>query len=176
MTLTRTLLRATVREESTRGRKSPSQVLAQVNDLLIPDTQRGMFVTAFYAVLSPQDGLLTYANAGHNPPLVLRAGSKQLEHLRRGGMALGVVKGTRSEEHEIALNRGDRIVFYTDGVTEAISPQGELYGSQRLCELLASAGGTAQDTLDVVDAAVRAHIGAAPPSDDLTLIVLRRTD
>jgi sigma-B regulation protein RsbU (phosphoserine phosphatase) len=176
MTLTRTLLRATVREESTRGQKSPSQVLAQVNDLLVPDTRHGMFVTAFYAVLSPQGGLLTYANAGHNSPLVLRAGSEQLEHLDRGGMALGVVKGTHSEEHAITLNHGDRVLFYTDGVTEAISPQGELYGNQRLYQLLASTGGTAQDTLDVVDAAVRAHIGAASPSDDLTLIVLRRLE
>jgi sigma-B regulation protein RsbU (phosphoserine phosphatase) len=177
MTLTRTLLRATVREESSHSQKPPSDVLAQVNDLLVPDTRRGMFVTAFYAVLSPQDGHLDYANAGHNSPLVLRAGSGQIERLNRGGMALGVVTGTRAEDHSTVLNPGDCIVLYTDGVTEATSPQGELYGSQRLRELLLSTSRqTAQGILDQIDSAVRKHIGAAPPSDDLTLIVLRRLE
>jgi len=177
MTLTRTLLRAAVREGSAHRSRSPSEVLAQVNDLLIPDTKRGMFVTAFYAVLSPQDGHLAYANAGHNSPLVLRAGSDQLECLNRGGMALGVVKGTQSTEHTIVLNPGDCVVFYTDGVTEAISPQGELYGIQRLNELLLSTQErTAQGLLEEIDSAVRTHLGVASPSDDLTIIVLRRLE
>ena len=90
-------------------------------------------------------------------------------------MALGVVQGTQSEEYSIALQPGDCIVFYTDGLTEAISPQGILYGNQRLDTLLQGIEAhTAHGILDEIDAAVRAHIGTAPPSDDLTLIVLRR--
>jgi sigma-B regulation protein RsbU (phosphoserine phosphatase) len=176
MTLTRTLIRATVREERADRQNTPSDVLAQVNDLLIPDTKRGMFVTAFYGVLSPQDGRLTYANAGHNSPIVLRADSGRLDSLNRGGMALGVMPGVTSEEFSTLLQPGDCVVFYTDGVTEAISPQGVLYGDARLHALLQeTTAQTAQDILDKVDTAVRAHIGVAMPSDDLTLIVLRRS-
>jgi len=84
MALTRTLVRAAVAENL-----SPAEVLKRVNDLLIPDTRQGMFVTAVYAVLDQDNGEITYANAGHNPPLWIHS-SKQTEKLTRTGIALGV--------------------------------------------------------------------------------------
>ena len=170
MVLTRTLIRAAALENA-----SPSAVLARVNDLLVPDAQHGMFVTAFYAVLSLDTGALTYANAGHNCPLLLRSGARTVEELSKGGMALGVLEGERMKEHSAVLEPGDCVVFYTDGVTEAYSPEQGLYGDDQFRLVIeASAGRSAQAVLEAIDRSVLAHMGSAPPSDDLTLMVLRR--
>jgi sigma-B regulation protein RsbU (phosphoserine phosphatase) len=172
MALTRTLMRAAALEEV-----SPAAALARVNDLLVPDAHQGMFVTAVYAVLSLDTGRLTYANAGHNLPLLLRSGTGELEWLSKGGMALGVLEGVRLEEHAISLEPGDSLVFYTDGVTEAFSPGGDIYGEERLrATLWAAKSGSAQAVLDAIDASVVAFAGDAPPSDDRTLMVLRRME
>ncbi len=170
MALTRTLMRAAAREKM-----SPAAALAHVNDLLVPDAQHGMFVTIFYAVLSLETGELVYANAGHNPPLLLRSRTRELERLTKGGMALGVLGGTQLEERAVSLDPGDCVVFYTDGITEAFSPEGDMYGEGRLQEtVLAAAAGSARMILDAIDGSVVAFSGNAPLSDDRTLMVLRR--
>jgi len=170
MALTRTLMRAAALEET-----SPAAALARVNDLLVPDAHGGMFVTLFYAILSLETGELTYANAGHNQPLLLRSGAGKLEQLVKGEMVLGVMAGMRYEEHVVSLEPGDYVLFYTDGVTEAFSPEGEIYGDERLRALIqAAAGNSAQEMLDDIDDSVAAFIGDAAPSDDRTTMVLRR--
>ena len=170
MALTRALVRAAALEE-----KSPAAALARVNDLLVPDAQHGMFVTAVYAVLSFETGELVYANAGHNLPLLLRSRTGELEQFGKGGMALGVLEGTRLEEQSAFLEPGDDLVFYTDGVTEAFSPQDDIYGEERLrATIQAAAGSSAQALLDSIDDSVRVFVGDTPPSDDLTLMVLHR--
>jgi serine phosphatase RsbU (regulator of sigma subunit) len=170
MALTRTLVRAAALEET-----SPAAAMARVNDLLVPDAQSGMFVTAIYAVLSLETGELAYANAGHNLPLLLRSRTRELEQLEKGGMALGVLEGVRITEHSVSLEPGDSLVFYTDGITEAFSPDDEQYGEERLRAVIHSTGDAcAQATLDSIDAAVDAFIADATPSDDRTLMVLRR--
>ena len=170
MVLTRTWLRAVAQETP-----SPAAVLAQVNDHLVPDAKRGMFVTAFYAVLTPESGELVYANAGHNPPVIQRGSSREIELLETGGIALGVVAGARSDDHTCHLEPGDRAVFYTDGVTEAMSPEGNLYGMEQLERIVQrTAAGDAQHLLQAIDRSVAAHASTAPASDDLTLIVLQR--
>jgi serine phosphatase RsbU (regulator of sigma subunit) len=170
MVLTRTLVRAAALEQT-----SPAAVLAQVNDLLVPDARQGMFVTAFYGVLSPDTGELAYANAGHNPPVLLRSRTGALEQLARGGMALGVLPAHQAKEQVVTLERGDCVVFYTDGLTEAFSPQGHLYGEAGLRTAIRAAKGTSAKTmLEALDSSVREHIGTASPSDDLTLIVMHR--
>ena len=170
MALTRTLMRAAALEEM-----SPAAALARVNDLLVPDAQHGMFVTAIYAVLSLGTGELAYANAGHNLPLLLRPGTGKLELFDKGGMALGVLEGMQWPERVISLGPGDSLVFYTDGITEAFSPEGEMYGEERLrATVQATDGGSAQAILDAIDASVVAFIGDGSPSDDRTLMVLRR--
>jgi sigma-B regulation protein RsbU (phosphoserine phosphatase) len=170
MALTRTLMRAAALEE-----KSPAAALACVNDLLVPDAHHGMFVTAIYATLSLDTGELIYANAGHNLPLLVRARTRQLEQFKKGGMALGVLEGVQSEEHVVRLEPGDHLVFYTDGITEAFSPEGELYGEGRLRTAIQSAGDSAaQAMLDAIERSVTAFAGDVPLSDDRTLMVLHR--
>jgi sigma-B regulation protein RsbU (phosphoserine phosphatase) len=170
MALTRALVRAAALEDV-----SPAAVLARVNDLLVPDAQQGMFVTAVYAVLSLETGHLAYANAGHNLPLLLRSRARELEQLGKGGMALGVLEGTRLEERVISLERGDYLVFYTDGVTEAFSAEEEIYGEGRLRAIIQAAdGGSVQAMLDAINDSVTAFVGDNPPSDDITLMVLHR--
>ena len=170
MALTRALVRAAALEET-----SPAAALARANDLLVPDAQHGMFVTAVYAVLSLETGELAYANAGHNPPLLLRSRTRELKRFGTGGIALGVLEGIRLEERTVSLEPGDHLIFYTDGVTEAFSPQDEIYSEERLrATIQAADGGSAQAMLDTIDDSVIAFVGDTPPSDDLTLMVLRR--
>ena len=170
MSLTRTLVRAAALDAA-----SPAGALARVNDLLVPDAQDGMFVSAFYAVLSLQTGQLAYASAGHNPPLLLRPRTGEEEWLRTEGMVLGVLEGIHFGERIVALEPGDVLVFYTDGVTEAFSPGGDIYGEGRLQAAIEAAADTpAQAMLEAICASVSDFVGDNPPSDDLTLMVLRR--
>ncbi len=170
MALTRTLMRAAALEE-----RSPAAALERVNHLLTPDAKHGMFVTAIYGVLSLETGELAYANAGHHPPLLLRSGWEDVQQFEKGGMALGVLADIEFEQEVITLGPGDTVVLYTDGVTEAFSPAGEIYGPRRLRESIrAAADSSAQTMLDRMTSAVLDFYGDAPPSDDLTVMVLRR--
>jgi serine phosphatase RsbU (regulator of sigma subunit) len=170
MALTRTLFRATVADGA-----SPAQALARMNDLLLPDTRTGMFVTAVYGVLDPATGDFTYANAGHNPPLWIRPG-QQVEALPRTSMALGVMESAAVDQRTIRLRSGESLLLYTDGLTEAFSPAGELFGEGRLLRTLRKlAASSAEDTLESIHSSLRAFIGQLPLSDDLTMVLLRRT-
>lgn len=179
MTLVRTLVRATMQEID-----SPSDVLDRVNDIIVPEAPRGMFVTILYAVLDLDTGEMEYANAGHNPALVLRAAACQVERLERSGMALGVQEGNHLLKYKLRLAPGDYVVFYTDGVTEAVSAEGDFFGEQRLHALVQNAACqaalppeelTADEMLNQIDSAVQDFVGQADPSDDLTLLVLKRS-
>jgi serine phosphatase RsbU (regulator of sigma subunit)/putative methionine-R-sulfoxide reductase with GAF domain len=171
MTLVRTLIRAAIKEEY-----SPASVLARVNDLLVPDAKQGMFVTVVYAVISLSSGLLCYANAGHNPPLIRRAETGEFEELKRSGMALGVLEGIELAEKQIQLQPNDFILFYTDGLTEAFSPREELYGVERLRHTLLNLGSTetASSVIEKIETSVNTFVQGMPRSDDLTLAVLIR--
>ena len=168
MALTRTLVRAAVLQTD-----SPAKALAQVNDLLYPDCEQGMFVTAVYGALDPKTGIFTYANAGHNPPLWIHGG--QIDLLTRTGIALGVIETSEMSERSVNLAAGDLLMFYTDGITEAFSASGEIFGDERLKQLLLSLDiHTAEEILNLIDAEVNLFIGDYPVSDDITLIALRR--
>ncbi len=177
MTLMRTLIRATAQEET-----SPARVLERVNNLLAPDVRNGMFVTAVYVVLSANGRELLYANAGHNLPLVRRSQAAEgeplsaVEALPRCGMALGIEEGTRIREERLSLGVGDLLILYTDGVTESFSPEGEMYGEERL-HLVVHAADTssANAMLEAIDDSVNAFSASEYPSDDLTLMVLKVT-
>jgi serine phosphatase RsbU (regulator of sigma subunit) len=170
MALTRTLVRAAVSETS-----SPAEALQRVNNLIIPNNQQEMFVTAVYAVLSLETGELTYANAGHNPPLWMRTRRDEIESLTRTGMALGVVEGALIEERTIHLEPDDNLLLYTDGLTEAFSPQEELFGVERLRQIIqANLTLSARELLGTIEAAVNTHMGLLPPDDDLTMLAVRR--
>ena len=160
-----------------RSQKQPlaGTGLTSVNDLLVPDAKKGMFVTAFYAVLSPDSGQIVYANAGHNPPLLCRAEEGTTRTAGKGGIALGVIEGDHFRDRTIVLQPGDTVVFYTDGITEAMSPDGALFGEERLLETVHSQGTCDADTtLNAIEESVVSHRSTAPTSDDITLLVLQR--
>jgi len=169
MALTRTLVRAAVIETT-----SPARALQRVNELLIPDTQQGMFVSAVYAVVDLETGTLTYANAGHNPPLWIRQGT--VERLTRTAVVLGVTTDTPITERSITLQPGDTVFFYTDGLTEAFAADDEMFGEKRLIEIVSSQPATsAEELLDILEARLNEFLDLSALSDDLTMLVLRYT-
>lgn len=169
MALTRTLVRAAVIEDT-----SPAEAMERVNNLLIPDTRQGMFVTAVYAVLDMEKNELTYVNAGHNPPLWVRRDG-EIQRLTRTAIALGVVMGEPVEQRTIKFESGDNLLLYTDGLTESFNTEGVFYGENRLLESITSSTCTsASDLLDVVEKSLLNFVQDVPPADDLTMLVLRR--
>jgi serine phosphatase RsbU (regulator of sigma subunit)/uncharacterized protein YigA (DUF484 family) len=170
MILIRTLIRAAAKEKM-----SPSAVLKQVNELMIPDSKHGMFVTVFYAVFSVSSGKLVYANAGHNPPLVKRVNQNGFTELTRTGIALGIFDEIDVYDRELLLNPGDWILFYTDGVTEAFSAKEEMFGKQRLFDLLEKDRFiSSSNLLDRIVGSVNEFIQGVDLSDDVTLAAIYR--
>jgi serine phosphatase RsbU (regulator of sigma subunit) len=170
MALSRTLMRTFAVQHP----DLPEQVCALTNQRIIEDAGDNMFVTAFYGVLDPPSGRLTYANAGHNPPLLLRAGSQTPEKLTRTGAALGIMEDLTWQSESVTLHPGDVLVLYTDGVTEAQNAAGELFEDERLLECVrAHAAETAQEIHAAILEAICAFTGDAPQFDDITLVAVR---
>jgi serine phosphatase RsbU (regulator of sigma subunit) len=171
MTVTRTLLRATALES-----KSPARTLEKVNDLLLANSQNGLFVTTFYGILSLESGLLTYTMAGHNPPMIVQNEENQVVQLEKGGIALGALPEIHLEERQLILNHGDCLVLYTDGVTEAFNLDDQMYGEERLMKVLkASMGQTAHKALRAIEADLEHFRMNAPLSDDTTILAVCRS-
>jgi phosphoserine phosphatase RsbU/P len=144
-----------------------------VNYLLWESTEPERFATAVYGVLDVERRVLTYSNAGHNPPLRLDTAGG-VSWLTEGGLVLGPFPDSTYEETVVDLVTGEVLVFYTDGVTEAADSSGEQFGPERLVELVRENRHrpSAEICREVV-AGVRAHTGLDTPEDDLTLVVLR---
>ncbi len=154
--------------------QNPGAVLSEVNNLLQEDNDASMFVTVLYAVFNPASGEFSYANGGHNPPLLVKAdGSSSLLPLT-GGIALGVAPNIDYSSQSVTLAPGESVVMYTDGITEAINTQGEEFGVERLGEVAAQIGGQdAQAANLAILQAVKEFAGDAPQFDDITSFVLR---
>ena len=145
-----------------------------MNDLLLPDTQQGMFVTAVYAVLDLKRAELTYVNAGHNPPLWLKR-SGEIEKLTRTAVALGVMEQSTMRQRTILLEVGETVLLYTDGLTEAFSADNEFYGDARLLERLRSLHeSSAEEVLVSVESHLNEFTDPMPPADDMTMLAVRR--
>jgi sigma-B regulation protein RsbU (phosphoserine phosphatase) len=172
MTVTRTLIRASVREFH-----SPARVLEHVNDLLLNNSPNGLFVTAFYAILDISSGLITYANAGHNLPLLFHSSDHHISYLAQGGIALGALDKIELSDHQDLIQTGDCLLLFTDGATETFAPNGELYSDERLELALQNADiSTAQSVLDFIDADLDIFRMDEPVSDDTTLMVVKRQE
>lgn len=169
MAVSYTLIKSTALHES-----SPAKVLETVNQELSTDNETMMFVTAFYGIVDAKTGLFTFANAGHDPPLLARADEPISPLPPLGGTALGILSDATYAESTISLRPGDAVVFYTDGVTEAFDDNGELFSVARLKDLLDHARTLPVDKLcaRVLDG-VDEHAGKTPQSDDITCVVLR---
>jgi sigma-B regulation protein RsbU (phosphoserine phosphatase) len=151
----------------------PGACLAQANEVLCRQNPMDLFVTVFYCILDPETGVLRYANGGHNPPY-LRRPNGTIETLSgAGGLVLGAIDGVEYPEHALRLVAGDRLVLYTDGVTEAFNPANEAYGAERLiAEIRVHGDGAAPELVERICRSVATFAGTAPQSDDIALIAL----
>ena len=158
------------------GTEAPGNVLSEVNGVLSENNDAMMFVTLLYAIYDPETGSLTYANGGHCNPLVIRPDGTYTELPLTAGVALGVMPGLEYKEDSFALNSGDTLIFYTDGVSEAMNSEGEEFGVERLQQLFAGqAPADARAAIETILQAVSDFAGGTPQSDDVTCLVLRRT-
>ena len=170
MALSRTILRTMA-----LGKPSARETVERANDLIIADARSDMFVTVFYAILDPHSHQFTYVNAGHNPPLLYRARTKELTTLKGHGLALGVVEGISLEEHTITMEPGDLVLMYTDGVTDAINSREEEFGTGRLTDLVtAKAHLSVEGLVDEITRAVAEFAGEGIHFDDVTMVALKR--
>ena len=152
----------------------PATTLARVNRILVEERASGLFVTVAHATLDPATGRLILARAGHDPLHILRADGR-IEILEPAGRLIGMVGELGLTQIERVLEPGDAFIGHTDGVTEARDTSGAFYGEERYRRLLGSlAGAAAAGIVDAVTADVAAFRGRAEPSDDLTLLVVRR--
>jgi phosphoserine phosphatase RsbU/P len=151
----------------------PGDCLTRTNEILCTQNPMDLFVTVFYCIFDPATGLLRYANGGHNPPYVRRA-EGSIEVLNdAGGLVLGAMPGVTYLNHAVQLRHGDRLVLYTDGITEAFNSADEPYGIRRLiAEIEAHGDGAAAGLVERICLSVADFAGTAAQSDDITLAVL----
>ena len=151
-------------------------IMFKVNNLLFESTEPENYVTALYGVLDIKNRIFTFANGGHNAP-VLRHADGSIEYLTQGGMALGALEDSKYEERPVKLNTGEIIVFYTDGVTEAKNEKEEEFGTQRLKQVInISHPLSANQIMENIQNAVKAFTNDASYADDLTLVVIKVVD
>jgi sigma-B regulation protein RsbU (phosphoserine phosphatase) len=153
---------------------SPCEVLRRVNNLLAPDNDSCMFVTVFCALLDTVTGEMIIANAGHNPPLISTAEQETEFISHSSGLVLGAMADISYESRTLKLRPQDVILFYTDGVTEAVNQDAVMFGEKRLLEVFAS--GANEDIATIVNLIreeVKAFSGDAPQSDDITILAVR---
>ena len=149
-------------------------MIENVNGMLCQGVGNGQFATMFLARIDEATMQLQYVNAGHNPPILVRAdGSRVL--LTAGGPMVGSFEGVAFEQAEVALAPGDRLVMYTDGVSEAMNASMEMYGDDRVGDLAASLprDESAQQTIDSILGALRGFLAGEEPQDDMTLLVVK---
>jgi serine phosphatase RsbU (regulator of sigma subunit) len=145
-----------------------------VNNAICPEIPANMFVTCFYAILDPADGRLLYANAGHDLPYLRRDGQSSSDLWARG-MPLGLMPRMSYEENESSLERGESILFYSDGLVEAHNPHREMFGFPRLRVLVDEYGSDGGSLVERLLNELSGFVGAdADQEDDITLVVLQR--
>jgi sigma-B regulation protein RsbU (phosphoserine phosphatase) len=144
------------------------------NNVACQTTGGRRFISLFYAKVCPRSESLQYANAGHNPPLLIRAGMEP-RLLEKGGPVLGVLPDSNYESEAIGLKRGDVLVLYTDGAVEAENPAGEQYSAERLSRTVSlHANQTAGELIETIYASIVQFRETSSLADDLTLVVLRK--
>lgn len=169
MAVTKTLLKASSHEGI-----EPDQILARVNNELCADNDSGMFVTAFLGIIHIPSGQVACSNAGHNLPFILRRDGSLEKLPRTPGMALGVMEDIPYGPHGFRVGPGDTILLYTDGITEAMNRQGEMFGDRRLENILSGCvESSASEITARVKDAVFAFADGAEQSDDITVLALK---
>lgn len=153
-----------------------AEATSSLNKVVCENTDPASFITFFWGVLDSRTGVFRFVNGGHNPPYLVRANG-EIETLNDGGLLLGVLSDARYDEGEATLRPGDALALYTDGVTEAHSPDDEEYGEERLEAILVGhRQATAPALLAAVRSDVRAFADTAPLFDDVTILMVKMTD
>jgi len=170
MAMTRAIIRTTSLQAD-----SPSDCLTKSNTILCVNNDSCMFVTAFYGILNIETGEIACANAGHNPPFILRASNKVEEIARNEGIPLGVADDTLYSTHLIQLKKEDCLVLYTDGITEAMNAKKELYTEKRFLESLTNANSrTLAEFSERILQDVQNFVDGAPSADDITFLCIKQ--
>ncbi|MBM3242214.1 response regulator [Candidatus Poribacteria bacterium] len=169
MVMVQTILRLVCREET-----SPTNVLKRVNDFLAMDTELEMFSTMVYGVLDTKSLTFTYSNGGHCPPIRVNSQKDVVDFLEKGGMLLGIFDYAEFEDETLSLQANDTLVFYTDGVTEAENSSEEVYGTQRLVDVIVkNLDLSAEKLCRKIEEDLIEFTSTLPHSDDLTIVVIK---
>ena len=170
MAVSRTMIRSKGSQCDNAG-----ECLTESNRLLASYSVDCMFLTVFYAIYNTNTGFITYCNAGHNPPHLLRANGTIEELPMACNMIVGAFDDIEYKEDTLQLEHGDTLVMFTDGVTEAMNGAGQEFGVERLDNILSGmAGKGSQQIVEAVKAGVSDFVDDAEQSDDITMLVLKR--
>lgn len=170
MTVSRTLIRA----HAYHHIDSPSACLTAVNNVLCRDNTTVMFVTLFYSILDIETGVLSYTNAGHNPPHIIRQAGGVETLTRKHGMALGVMEDINYAHDQVTLSPNDMLLLYTDGVTEAENAAGNMYSDEKLVtDLEKYRNLAANELINTIRSDITRFAANHPQSDDITLLAAR---
>ena len=172
MALSRTLIRTYAIEYDA----DPEVVFYAANSRLLKDARASLFVTAFYGILDPDSGILTYCNAGHNPPFLFIAGENGVARsLTKTGMALGIESETTWNQEQVKISPGDMLVLYTDGIPDSLNNQGKFFEEDSLIEIAqANMGLAAHELQSLILENIQRFVGTEPQVDDITLMILVR--
>ena len=154
--------------------KNLAEVMTRLNRLTSANCPANRFITVFFCILNGETGDLTFCNAGHNPPLIIRANGDS-EQLEGGGPVIGILPSIEYQEYHVSVEVGDTLVIYSDGVTEAADASDDEFETERLAEAVRrSRHLPATEIVEAIKQAVVDHAAGAPQSDDITVIVARR--
>jgi sigma-B regulation protein RsbU (phosphoserine phosphatase) len=153
---------------------TPSAFCKKIDALIRRNLPDDRFITFFYGVLDARDNTLLYCNAGHNAPLLLREGSSF--SLQTGGPVLGITEAPAFAQGRVRLESGDRLVLFTDGVTEATNEGGEQFSEWRLADVLRKANGAGAEVIKTQSMAALRSFGGETFEDDATLVIVKRKD
>ncbi|MDZ7359599.1 MAG: SpoIIE family protein phosphatase [candidate division KSB1 bacterium] len=177
--LVMTMIRTALRTEA-RGLKDAAEVLSRVNDFVIGDMKKGMFVTVFYVIIDGKHRRLNYASAGHNPMILYRASTKKTYYLNPRGFPIGIQLHEKDlfkksiESDTIQLAEDDILLIYTDGITEAMNARRELFGEERLLKIFRDSGHLrVKPFVEQIKEEILSFTEGFPQSDDITLVAIR---
>ncbi len=177
--LVMTMIRTALRTEA-RGIKDAAEVLARVNEFVVSDMKKGMFVTLFYVIIDSKKRRINYASAGHNPMILYRGARNKSYYLNPHGFPIGISLPDKNlfrntiESDTLSLNEGDILLIYTDGITEAMNRRRQLFGEERFLNVIRDNGLLpAQDFVDKLHEEILSFTEGTPQSDDITLVAIK---
>ena len=170
-------MRATLRANIQNNPNDIVQALRQVNGDIYRDSPVDKFITSIYCNLDYESHELSYVNSGHNPPYIVRANDNRIEELDQGGVMLGIMEEIDLPKATLSIDKGDILMLFSDGVTEATNPSGELFSEERFEQwLLDHIQLSAEEMKDALLKTLRDYADGSPQSDDITFIIVKRTN